>query len=150
MFRMTAFSDFPFPEEWPTYLPADLMGEYLEMYAENFGLLDCIKFNRIISSVSPQLDLNGEHNGRWELVVENTRKRGVELKRREAPLDLESLSNSLDNIKDSKERGKKMVFDRVIVATGHHWKPNLPEFQGMELFQGKTMHSNSYVIFLYL
>lgn len=152
MSSMTAFSDFPFPEEWPTYLPADLVGEYLEMYCERFRLIDHIKFNRIISSVTPQLDTNGDHTGKWVLMVENSKKRGGELKRKEAPLNLGSLTDSLDSIKESKERGKKMIFDQVIVATGHHWKPNLPEFPGMELFQGKTTHSNSYVsilIFLY-
>ena len=144
---MTAFSDFPCPEEWPTFLPADLMGEYLEMYAERFDLTKFIKFNRIITSISPLMNGNAEHTGKWVLIVENSKKRGVELKRRDGPLDLNCITSSLENIEDKNLRGKRHIFDKVIVATGHHWKPNFPEFEGMELFQGTTMHSNSYVSF---
>jgi len=107
---MTGFSDFPFPDEWPIYLPSDLIGKYLEMYAEHFGLIDHIKFNRTVSSVAMHIDENGNHTGKWVLVVENSNKRGAGLKRKE---------DSLDHIKESKERGRKMVFDQVIVSTGH-------------------------------
>jgi dimethylaniline monooxygenase (N-oxide forming) len=112
---MTAFSDFPFPDEWPTYLPSGLIGKYLEMYAEHFGLIDHIKFNRTVSSVSLQLDEHGDHTGKWVLMVENSNKRSAGLKRREDSLTIE---DSLNN-KEGKERGKKMIFDQVIVSTGH-------------------------------
>jgi dimethylaniline monooxygenase (N-oxide forming) len=39
---------------------------------------------------------------------------------------------------------KKYVFDYVMVATGHHWKPRLPDYPGVELYQGKMLHSHSY------
>ncbi|KAJ3099115.1 hypothetical protein HDU96_010819 [Phlyctochytrium bullatum] len=41
-------------------------------------------------------------------------------------------------------KSKAETFDFVIVATGHHWKPRLPEFEGMEKFKGGMMHSHSY------
>ncbi|KAJ3107724.1 hypothetical protein HDU97_003394 [Phlyctochytrium planicorne] len=41
-------------------------------------------------------------------------------------------------------KSKAETFDYVIVATGHHWKPRLPDFDGMEKFRGGMMHSHSY------
>lgn len=36
------------------------------------------------------------------------------------------------------------VFDRVIMATGLHQKPNYPKIEGIELFAGKQIHSKSF------
>ncbi|KAI9334503.1 flavin-binding monooxygenase-like-domain-containing protein [Zopfochytrium polystomum] len=41
-------------------------------------------------------------------------------------------------------KSKAETFDFVIVASGHHWKPKLPEFEGMEKFKGNMLHSHSY------
>jgi len=39
---------------------------------------------------------------------------------------------------------KSMVFDSVLVCSGHLWCPSWPSFHGMELFEGVQMHSHSY------
>ena len=36
------------------------------------------------------------------------------------------------------------VFDYVIVATGHFWAPNFPEFEGIESFPGRILHAHDY------
>ncbi|KAF6828212.1 hypothetical protein CMUS01_08666 [Colletotrichum musicola] len=36
------------------------------------------------------------------------------------------------------------AFDRVIMATGLHQKPNYPKIQGIELFAGRQIHSKSF------
>jgi hypothetical protein len=41
-------------------------------------------------------------------------------------------------------KSKAETFDFVIVATGHHWKPKLPDFPGVDKFKGGMMHSHSY------
>ncbi|MBZ0251859.1 MAG: NAD(P)-binding domain-containing protein [Candidatus Methylomirabilis sp.] len=38
--------------------------------------------------------------------------------------------------------GKRERYDAVMVANGHHWDPNLPEFPGA--FAGETLHSHFY------
>lgn len=40
---MSAFSDFPFPEEFPVFLPNALLLDYLGRYAERFSLREHIK-----------------------------------------------------------------------------------------------------------
>jgi cation diffusion facilitator CzcD-associated flavoprotein CzcO len=41
---------------------------------------------------------------------------------------------------------KKDVFDFVMIATGHHWKPRIPEFEGLGDFQGNVIHSYQYKV----
>jgi len=36
------------------------------------------------------------------------------------------------------------TFDYVIVATGHFWAPNFPEFPGIEKFPGRVLHAHDY------
>lgn len=43
-------------------------------------------------------------------------------------------------------KSKCETFDYVIVATGHHWKPRLPDFKGIETFKGGMLHSHSYKV----
>jgi cation diffusion facilitator CzcD-associated flavoprotein CzcO len=42
---------------------------------------------------------------------------------------------------------KKDVFEFVIIATGHHWKPRIPHFEGMHDFQGTVIHSYQYKVY---
>lgn len=42
--EMSCFSDFPFPEGFPSYLPHGLVLEYFRMYAQHFNLLRHIRF----------------------------------------------------------------------------------------------------------
>ena len=36
------------------------------------------------------------------------------------------------------------TFDYVIVATGHFWAPNFPEFPGIDKFPGRVLHAHDY------
>ena len=36
------------------------------------------------------------------------------------------------------------IFDYVIVATGHFWAPNFPEFPGIQDFPGRVLHAHDY------
>lgn len=42
--EMSCFSDFPYPEDFPSYLPHSLVLEYFRMYAQHFDLLQHIRF----------------------------------------------------------------------------------------------------------
>ncbi|KAI8908215.1 flavin monooxygenase-like protein [Powellomyces hirtus] len=101
--EMMAFSDFPAPKEWPTYLPHRFVVKYLNLYCDQFGLRQHIKFSRKVVSLTPEIGPEGGHTGRWELM------------------------------KDGQ-------------STGHHWKPRLPEFKGIENFKGGMLHSHSYKV----
>lgn len=42
--EMSCFSDFPCPENFPSFLPHGLLLEYFRMYAQHFDLLRHIRF----------------------------------------------------------------------------------------------------------
>lgn len=39
---------------------------------------------------------------------------------------------------------ENLIFDHVIVATGHYTIPNMPEFEGLSRFPGRVLHSHDY------
>ncbi|GFT00517.1 dimethylaniline monooxygenase 5 [Trichonephila clavipes] len=51
--EMSAFSDFPPPSEFPTYLHHTLVLIYLELYAEHFDLLGNISYYHEVVEVIP-------------------------------------------------------------------------------------------------
>ncbi|KAL2911759.1 hypothetical protein HK105_208762 [Polyrhizophydium stewartii] len=218
---MLAFSDFPVPKDWPTFMPHRFVAKYLQMYCEHFQLKKHIKFNRKVLNVVPEMDANGEHTGRWEVTTQRVRRKGpvrmlspqvrsdtlprergrsppmtgassAVIKSREpdappspgdadanparkrslspvqvydpaqgyepAPPGIDSSFSSL-NISSSSSPAKSLAadqqsitqqciknytFDFVIVCTGHHWKPRLPDFEGVENFRGTLVHSHLY------
>ncbi|KAH3891874.1 flavin-containing monooxygenase 5-like [Dreissena polymorpha] len=59
--EMMAFSDFPPPAEFPTFMPHRYVLKYFQMYAERFGLLKYIQFNTSVLNVvqSEKYDVDG-------------------------------------------------------------------------------------------
>ncbi|XP_066117237.1 flavin-containing monooxygenase 1 isoform X2 [Saccopteryx bilineata] len=48
--EMSCYSDFPFPEDYPNYVPNSQFLEYLKMYANQFNLLKYIQFKVFLST----------------------------------------------------------------------------------------------------
>ncbi|KAH6565051.1 hypothetical protein BASA50_009942 [Batrachochytrium salamandrivorans] len=67
---MLAFSDFPVPREWPTFLPHRFVVEYLRMYCDRFDLKKHIKFNHKVHSVVAEIDGAGNPTGRWCVAIQ--------------------------------------------------------------------------------
>ncbi|XP_057886608.1 dimethylaniline monooxygenase [N-oxide-forming] 2-like [Melospiza georgiana] len=67
--EMSCFSDFPFPEDFPNYLPHSLVLEYLRMYTQHFDLLRHIRFQTTVLSVRKCPDFST--SGQWEVVTES-------------------------------------------------------------------------------
>jgi dimethylaniline monooxygenase (N-oxide forming) len=141
--------------EWPTFLPHELVRRYLEMYAEHFDLVRHIKFGRKVLSVLPILapvlrhgipalesEGKGEgelrHTGQWRITYQRASLAATPRSGSSSPTDT--------NTATSRAAGpsKTMVFDHVIVANGHHWKPNPPTFPGLDDFAGTKLHSHRY------
>uniref|UniRef100_A0A914QKG1 Flavin-containing monooxygenase n=1 Tax=Panagrolaimus davidi TaxID=227884 RepID=A0A914QKG1_9BILA len=40
--------------------------------------------------------------------------------------------------------GRIEIFDKIMLATGHHSYPIYPQFRGMEVFKGQTIHAHDY------
>uniref|UniRef100_A0A8D2DTU9 Dimethylaniline monooxygenase [N-oxide-forming] n=1 Tax=Sciurus vulgaris TaxID=55149 RepID=A0A8D2DTU9_SCIVU len=65
--EMSCYSDFPFPEDYPNYVPNSQFLEYLKMYANRFNLLKCIQFETTVCSVTKRPDF--ATSGQWEVVT---------------------------------------------------------------------------------
>lgn len=50
---MTHFEDFPMPEDYPHFPRRDQVRDYIESYADTFGLREHIRFSTSVSSVTP-------------------------------------------------------------------------------------------------
>ncbi|NWR46164.1 FMO1 monooxygenase, partial [Regulus satrapa] len=66
--EMSAFSDFPFPEHFPVFLPNALLLDYLRRYAERFSLREHIKFGTTVVSIHKHPDF--ATTGQWNVVTE--------------------------------------------------------------------------------
>ncbi|RHZ52405.1 hypothetical protein Glove_461g51 [Diversispora epigaea] len=119
--EMTAYSDFPMPAEWPTFLDCPLVEKYIEMYAKKFNLSPHIKLNTKVINIS-MLD-----DKRWKIkyITQDQNNK-----------------NDKNNITQNEE--KEEIFDYVMVCNGHHHNPQFPKFKGMDKFKGEQIHSRSY------
>ncbi|NXL33165.1 FMO1 monooxygenase, partial [Glaucidium brasilianum] len=66
--EMSAFSDFPYPEDFPVFLPNAQFLNYLQRYAERFGLRKHIKFGTTVISIRKHPDF--ATTGQWDVVTE--------------------------------------------------------------------------------
>ncbi|PSS21013.1 Flavin-containing monooxygenase [Actinidia chinensis var. chinensis] len=127
------FSDF----SWPSHVTEDFPSnthvlEYIEAYAKHFGVLNCIKFNSKVIGIDyvgeceeemKGWDLWGgtgrafSSKGKWHITVQDTRNCSTE----------------------------EYQVEFVILCIGRFsGLPNRPDFCGLELFNGKVMHSMDY------
>jgi cation diffusion facilitator CzcD-associated flavoprotein CzcO len=102
-----AYADLDMPKDWPAYLHHSQVFEYLNMYAEKYGLKSQISFRHQVLHAVPTED-------GWSVTVRN--------------------------IATGDE--STAPYRAVVVASGHHWDPNLPLHDGP--FSGETMHAQSY------
>ena len=124
-----SFSDFPIPATWPMFLHNTAVHSYFQLYADKFGLRERIRFNTEVVSVHPvgkkRDDPQGagnSHSGKWEV-------------------DYIVASPTAES---QKKKVQSAVFDKVIVASGHHWKPRYADFEGFKQFSGEKLHSHYY------
>ncbi|XP_068096024.1 dimethylaniline monooxygenase [N-oxide-forming] 2-like isoform X3 [Hyperolius riggenbachi] len=73
--EMTCYSDFPMPEDFPTYLHHSKVLQYLRLYANHFRLLKYIQFETEVCWVKEGPDFAAK--GHWEVL---TRKNEAEKK----------------------------------------------------------------------
>ncbi|MGY1883914.1 flavin-containing monooxygenase [Blastococcus sp. SYSU DS0753] len=61
--RSLAYPDFPVPHEWPAYLRASQVLEYLERYAAAFGIADAVQTSTEVTSIE-------RSGGRWSVATD--------------------------------------------------------------------------------
>ncbi|CAD5120537.1 DgyrCDS9103 [Dimorphilus gyrociliatus] len=112
--EMMCYSDYPIPGDFPNYMHNTKLMEYFHMYANHFDLKKHIKFHHEILSVKKSKSF--EKDGKWNVKVKNLQA-------------------------DSET---ELIFDAVLLCTGHHAKRFSPKFKGQEKFKGKILHSHQY------
>ncbi|KAM6219306.1 flavin-containing monooxygenase 1 isoform 1-T1 [Rhynchocyon petersi] len=65
--EMSCYSDFPFPEDYPNFVPNSLFLEYLKMYAHRFNLVKYIQFKTKVCSITKRPDFT--ISGQWDVVT---------------------------------------------------------------------------------
>ncbi|KAL1481895.1 hypothetical protein MTO96_015211 [Rhipicephalus appendiculatus] len=65
--ELSAFSDFPPPSQYPNYMHHSLVCQYLNDYADTFGLRSYVRCLHSVTKVNPTSD--HDETGRWELLV---------------------------------------------------------------------------------
>lgn len=108
------FSDFPFPDDVPDYPHHTHMAEYINSYAEHFGIKDHISFSTKVVRVEKVSE-------GWKIT-----------------------SVKVDNEGKDQHIYKETFVKFVAIATGHHAKPSMPHFDGQETFPGRIFHSVEY------
>ncbi|KAG8555867.1 hypothetical protein GDO81_017844 [Engystomops pustulosus] len=73
--EMMCYTDYPMPEDFPTYLHNSKVLEYLRLYAEHFNLLPFIQFKTEVCFVAKSPCFS--KTGQWEITIE---KNGVKKK----------------------------------------------------------------------
>ena len=125
----TAYSDFPMPASYPDYPHHTQMLEYFEAYVDQFGFRIEIAFRTRVERV--------ERADPVEPVEQ------IEYSDRREPVEPGG-GGSYDVTVHSLDTGETNThrYRAVIVANGHHWKPNFPSNAGR--FGGSEMHSHAY------
>ncbi|CAG2109708.1 unnamed protein product, partial [Medioppia subpectinata] len=111
--EITAFSDFPAPENYPNFMHHSIWRKYLLLYAEKIGLKDHVKLRHEL--IGCQQNADYDRTGRWRLTVRD-----------------------IDN-----DRVFDEVFDGVIVCTGRFHRPVIPDIKNRELYTGNVIHVNA-------
>ncbi|KAL8177434.1 UNVERIFIED_CONTAM: monooxygenase [Gekko kuhli] len=66
--EMSAFTDFPYPEDFPVFLPNARLLEYLRLYTKHFNLQKYIQFQTTVISIKKRPDFST--SGQWEVITE--------------------------------------------------------------------------------
>lgn len=72
--ELMSFPDFPFPPNDKSFVPASVVNEYLNLYADNFELRSHIRFEHHVLRVRPLQ----ETTDAWEIIVQNLAERSYE------------------------------------------------------------------------
>ncbi|RCH80949.1 hypothetical protein CU098_006594, partial [Rhizopus stolonifer] len=115
-----AYPDFPFPENTPDWCPHQVTQAYFESYAHHYDLMPLIEFDTSVDLVTKQQD-------RWELTLSK----------------YDVYTSGI-----VRETRWKESFDAVVIATGPHQDPYVPDFKDFiaynKMHPDRSMHSIQY------
>eukprot|EP00057_Strongylocentrotus_purpuratus_P024644 XP_011679118.1 PREDICTED: dimethylaniline monooxygenase [N-oxide-forming] 2-like [Strongylocentrotus purpuratus] len=109
------FSDFPIPEDFPNFMHNKLVLKYYHLFCDRFDLRKYIRFHTKVDSAVFADDY--KQTGKWKVTTTH------------------------------QDTGKPVteIYDAVLVCTGHHCTPYIPEFKGIKEFKGRVLHTHDYL-----
>ncbi|KAL7271030.1 hypothetical protein RUND412_006245 [Rhizina undulata] len=111
-------SDFPMdPAEYAIYMHNTEVDRYMSSYADFFNINSRINLNTRVLSVTEDVSSTPD-SPKWRV------------KTMYLPTE-----NPVEKVE---------IFDAVFMCTGHHSRPNIPAWEGVEKFSGKFIHSHYY------
>jgi cation diffusion facilitator CzcD-associated flavoprotein CzcO len=164
--RLTEYTDFPMPDEWPEYPSHEQALEYFRRYARHFGLYEHIEFNTGVEWVEPARDVAareetsgslpsagraGEGGGAMDTLqpAPLTPPRKGEGNGKSPVADVQGQARSFGGPQDDMggwlvrlANGDERRYRGVVIANGHNWDPRWPEYPGE--FAGRSLHSSQY------
>ncbi|GIX93652.1 dimethylaniline monooxygenase 2 [Caerostris darwini] len=111
--EMGAFSDFPPPKEYNTFMRHSELYQYASEYAKSKDIFKYIQYNSEVIEVRRAKDYI--ETGRWIVTVKNT------------------ISNEVSTD----------VYDGVLLCVGHINRPKMPYYPGQDLFKGDIIHTHT-------
>jgi hypothetical protein len=137
--RLTEYNEFPLPEDYPEFPKHELAFKYIKGYAEHFGLLEHIQFNtpvEWIEPINPPPLQGGARGGFSDMGVDES-----------VPTDCPASNSPSPEYwgggwKIKLANGEERIYRGVIIANGHNWDPQFPDFPGE--FTGTVFHSCQY------
>lgn len=121
----SAFSDFPFLASLPDFPSRAQVVEYLNRYADHFGLRSLIRLRTQVVAVRPQSREGSRDGAAWEVVYRTMRTGEA-------------------GEPDGRGAEQTGVYDAVLVCSGLYGSPVIPYFRGLRAYTGKLLHSRDY------
>ncbi|GFN88298.1 dimethylaniline monooxygenase [n-oxide-forming] [Plakobranchus ocellatus] len=112
--EMMSFSDFLISADVPNYMHNSQVLEYFCQYAEHFDLKRHIQFCTEVIQVKRAKDF--PKTGRWEVTYRN----------------------------NGTSEEKTVIFDGVLMCSGHHGEKYIPDIPSLRDFQGQVLHTHDY------
>lgn len=124
----TAYSDFPPPKEWPNFAHNTLIMKYLRDYAEHFNLLPHVISVLLCTLCIVVYSCYGSFHVHSVAQI----RFGTEVVRVERSPDYALTGRWRVRTRElSSGAESEHTFDAVMIASGHHNRPYVPEFNGV-------------------
>lgn len=103
---------------FPSFPPREVLLEYQRRFANKFELYQYARFDSVVESVMP-VTCDDDEGDKYEVCV-----RKVTKKKKQSEDDVENI-----------------LFDKIVVCTGHFTKPYVPDINGSDAFKGTIKHA---------
>lgn len=111
---------------FPSFPPREVLLNYQRKFARRFDLYPYARFDTCVDCVTPVMSEDGK-----QMYQVSVRK--VD--------DDDGQQQENDSTSSNSNDVEKLLFDKIVVCTGHFTKPYVPDIVGRDLFKGSVTHA---------